>query len=265
MLPAGGRALRVRDPASEDELFLLESELEPALVVFELAQRVLAHAHGAALELVGLPASDLAALALCIRRSWLGDTITTEAVCAAPGCAEAIDVSFSVSAYLEHHQPRPARGAQADVEGWYLLRGTETRFRVPLVEDLLAVCAQELGESEPGERHDELADALLVRCVSDVNLTAAQARRIDRALSALAPSLDDLIAGDCPACAATVQLRFEPCAFVLAELRAAFAPIYLETHLIAARYGWQEQAILALPRRRRRLYARLAAEEREAA
>jgi len=51
MLPAGGRSLRVRDPTSEDELFLLESELEPALAVLELARRVLAYPHGAPLEL----------------------------------------------------------------------------------------------------------------------------------------------------------------------------------------------------------------------
>jgi hypothetical protein len=262
MLPAGGRSLRVRDPTSEDELFLLESELEPALAVLELARRVLAYPHGAPLELTRLPASELAALALCIRRAWLGDTIATEAACTAPGCAEPIDVSFSVSAYLEHHQPRAARGVQADAEGWHLLRGTELRFRVPLVEDLLAVHAEDRADGEPGAA----AGTLLARCVAGgATLTAAHARRLDRALGALAPSLDDLVAGDCPACAATVQLRFEPCSFVLAELRAAFSPIYLETHLIAARYGWGEQAILDLPRRRRRHYARLAAEEREAA
>jgi hypothetical protein len=49
---------------------------------------------------------------------------------------------------------------------------------------------------------------------------------------------------------------------VLRELRAWFASIYLETHVLASRYGWAEAAILAMPRERRRRYAGLALEQR---
>jgi hypothetical protein len=254
MLPASGLSLSVREPTSEDELFVLETSLEPILAVLELGRRVARSADGSTLDWERLPATDLGAVALTIRRAWLGDALSTEGTCPAAACGEPIDVAFSVAAYLDHHRPRPARGALADGEpGWYVLRGTETRIRLPQVEDLLAVHANR-----------ERAGELTVRCVAPTELAAGHARRLDRALAALSPSLDDQIAGICPACSNPVQLRFEPCAFVLAELRQAFSGIYLETHLIAARYGWDEQAILGLPRRRRGHYARLAAEERAA-
>jgi hypothetical protein len=255
LLPASGISLTIREPTSEDELFILETSLEPFLAMLELGRRVARREDGSALDWERLPASDLAAVALDIRRAWLGDAISTEGACPASGCGTPIDVTFSLSAYLDHHRPRTARGALADGEsGWYVLRGTETRFRLPQVGDLLAM--------PPGREH---VGELTARCVLPTELPTAHARRLDRALSALSPSLDDLIAGVCPVCSQAVQLRFEPCSFVLAELRDAFSAIYLETHLIAARYGWEEQAILRLPRARRGRYASLAAEERMAA
>lgn len=255
MLPASGISLTIREPTSEDELFVLETSLEPFLAVLELGRRVARREDGGALAWERLPASDLAAIALDIRRAWLGDTVSTEGLCPASDCGTPIDVTFSLTAYLDHHRPRAARGALADGEtGWYVLRGTETRFRLPQVDDLIAISP---GREDVGE--------LIARCVLPAELPAAHARRLDRALSALSPNLDDLIAGVCPACAQAVQLRFEPCSFVLAELRDAFSTIYLETHLIAARYGWEEQAILRLPRARRGRYASFAAEERIAA
>jgi hypothetical protein len=255
MLPASGLSLSVREPTSEDELFILETSSEAHLAILELGRRVTTLEDGTPLDWEHLPATDLAAVALTIRRAWLGDTLATEGTCPAPDCGEPIDVTFSVGAYLEHHRPRGARGALADGEpGWYMLRGTEVRFRLPQVDDLIAVRAGR-----------EPLHELTARCVTPAALPASHARRLDRALSALSPNLDGPIAGVCPACSSDVQLRFEPCPFVLAELRDAFAGIYLETHLIAARYGWEEQAILSLPRRRRGNYARLAAEERLAA
>ena len=44
-----------------------------------------------------LPAVDLAAAALLIRSSWLGNTIRTETICVpAADCGEPIDVTFGI-------------------------------------------------------------------------------------------------------------------------------------------------------------------------
>jgi hypothetical protein len=101
--------------------------------------------------------------------------------------------------------------------------------------------------------------------VDPPELSRALARRLDRALTALAPSLDGLVGGNCPACGHEVALRFDPLAYTLAELRHAFSAIHLETHSLASAYGWPEETILALPRDRRRRYAAFVVGERRVA
>jgi hypothetical protein len=58
-----------------------------------------------------------------------------------------------------------------------------------------------------------------------------------------------------------MQLRFEPCGYVITELRDLFAGLYFEVHLLARTYGWSEADILAMGRSRRIKYAHLIAEE----
>jgi hypothetical protein len=251
--PGVGTALEVGEPTSADELFVLETDLDPRLAIRELARRVCGWGERP-LELDARPATELAGLALGIRRSWLGDTLWARSECQDPDCREAVDVSFSISEYIAHHQPRRARAAIATAEsGWYALRDTDLRFRAPSIGDL----ARAINSGDP-------AGTLAERCVTGPEPSSAQVRRIDRALTTLSPPLDGALGGVCPACGRSLSLRFDPCAFVLAELRDAFAGIYYETHLIAASYGWDEDAILRLPRARRRRYAAFAAPERAA-
>ena len=180
--------------------------------------------------------------------------IRTDAKCPGAGCRERIDVSFGIGDYFRFHRPRRTRSAiGAAGEDWLTLAGTSVRFRVPTIADLLAAVSCDQPTAE-----------LSSRCVDAPELSHALARRLDRALSALAPSLDDLLGGSCPACGHKVTMRFDPLAYTLAELRQAFSGIHLEAHALAAAYGWPETAILALPRSRRRRYASMIADERRA-
>ena len=67
------------------------------------------------------------------------------------------------------------------------------------------------------------------------------ARAVDRALAAMAPSLEGLVGGHCPECGAEVALRFDPLTYTMLELRDTFAGIYRETHALASAYGWSEE------------------------
>ena len=164
-------------------------------------------------------------------------------------------MSFGIGDYLEHHRPRRPRGVtQAPDEGWFTLAGATVRFRIPTVADLLAAAA--------GMRP---AETLSGRCIDAPEISRALARRLDHALSSLAPSLDDLLGGTCPACGQDVTMRFDPVAYTLTELRNTFSGIHRETHALAAAYGWPEATILALPRARRRRYASIIADERAGA
>lgn len=254
MLPVSRLALAVREPTGEDELFVVETAAPPLPALLGLARRVVTTEAGDPVPWHDLPATDLAAVALVIRRAWIGSTVRTDTPCPAPGCGERIDVSFTIGDYVEHHRPRRARGAQEAGDGWWTLTGTEVRFRIPTVGDV---------NEAPG---GDTAGVLAERCVEAAGgLSGALARRLDRALSALAPSLDDFLGGTCPECGREVALRFDPIGYTLAELRHTFAGIHAETHALASAYAWPEAAILALPRSRRRRYASLIAEERSVA
>jgi hypothetical protein len=256
LLPVSRLKLTLREPTGEDELFVVETRLRPLPAAFELVQRVAVHAeHERRVDWDDLAVSDLQALVLHLRQAWLGDAVWADTDCPAAGCGERIDVSFGIHDYLTHHRPRTPRGLVPSPDGpWYELAGAPVRFRLPTVGDLLAATNADRGTA-----------SLTERCVEPAELSPALARRVDRALSALAPSLDGLVGGTCPACARELTLRFEPISYVLAELRQAFADVVTETHALASAYGWSEAVILALPRRRRRRYAALVAEERSVA
>jgi hypothetical protein len=254
LLPVSGVALVVREPIGEDEIYVLESPLAPVPAILELARRVARTVTGGPLDWTSLPATDLGSVALVIRRSWIGEVIRTDAKCPGPGCRERIDVSFGIGDYLHYHRPRQPRSAIGVAgEDWLTLAGTSVRFRVPTVADLLAAMSC-----------DQPAAELSDQCVDAPELSRALARRLDRALSALAPSLDDLLGGSCPACGHKVTMRFDPLVYTLTELRQAFSGIHLEAHALAAAYGWPETSILALPRSRRQRYASMIADERRA-
>jgi hypothetical protein len=252
LLLVNGTALAVRDPAGTDEVFIVETPLAPLPALLELVSRVTCSAGGGPVDWPSRPATDLDAAVLALRRSWVGDVIRTDTLCPAPGCRERIDVSFGIADYLGHHQPRRPRGVtETSGAGWFTLPRAQVRFRIPTVADLLAAS----GASRPEQ-------VLSSRCVEAPEMSRALARRLDHALTALAPSLDDHIGGACPACGHVVAMRFDPLSYVLAELRDAFSSVYLEVHALAATYGWPEDAILALPRSRRRRYASAIAEGR---
>ncbi len=74
-------------------------------------------------------------------------------------------------------------------------------------------------------------------------------------LLALDPQAETLFACDCPACGTPLEAVFDPAQSLAAELAAQGRGVYAEVLAIASRTGWTEQAILAMPRHRRRGYA----------
>ncbi len=231
-LPTSGRRVVTGEPAGADELLVLEGAGSAVETMLALARRLVTGA-GDWLE---LPAVDLGAAALLVRRAWLGGTIRTEAHCPAAGCGEQIDIAFRVDAYVDHHRPRRFRGASEREPGSFELAGTGVRFRVPTIGDLIEA---------------PTAAAMLERCVEPAKPTASVGRRIERALDAIAPALAGELAGVCPLCGAAVALWFEPVDYVLAELRDAATGLFDQVHELALAYHWSEPAILGLDRRRR--------------
>jgi hypothetical protein len=249
LLPASGEWVRLREPTGEDELLVLDSMGSAPATTLALAIRLAADEAGPD-NWLALPAVDLSSVALMIRRVWLGDTIRAEALCTAAGCDEPIDVTFSISSYLAHHRPRPWRGAYECEPGWFGLKGSDVRFRIPTIGDLLDAL----------ERPSPVS-AMRERCMRPSGPSATLARRVDRALDALAPRLDGELGGICPECGRTVALQFEPMSYVLEEIRDASVGLLSQVHQIALAYHWPEEKILALDRPRRHAYVALIREE----
>src|SRR5262249_32086749 len=184
-----------------------------------------------------------------------------DVLCRAPDCGSRIEISFSIAAYIQHHQPRrngnPPRGwvlaTSSEEPGWFRLtpRATsaapELRFRLPTIADELVAALARDGEQD-----------LARRCIRPGDLPPRMRRIIEAAMEAMAPSLCGDLEGVCPDCGARVSVFFDPRQFCLQELRNRAGFVYEEIDLLAQRYCWSEHAILAMPNTRRVSYAELA-------
>lgn len=290
MLPVSGLTLHVREATGADELLVLEPGRSPVSTVVTLASRLTTDAQGRTPDWEGLPAADVGAIALTIRQAWLGERVSTDARCPGAGCGERMDIAFEIPAYLAHHRPRPYPAARPAADaGWYTLAGPPDSAQDPEPEP-----SREPREPEPsrepvlsrgpvlsqgpasfrlptiGDLRVALTSAdpercLRDRCLRPAAVSAAVARRVSRAMAALAPSLTGMVTVCCPACGGRDELRFDPLSYSLTELRAACVGLYDEVHLLASAFRWPEDAILALPRSRRARYADLIRRDRAAA
>jgi len=245
-LPVSGIRIHVRELTGEDQLLLLNPPAGPFETLVSLLRGAAVDVGGRAITWGKLPAVDLAAGALLVRRAWLGELIRTETVCPSEACGELVDVSFRITEYLAHHAPRRHRGVAVREDGWLGLTGSDIRFRVPTIDDVLTVA-----------REDRGGDSLASRCVRPTDLSASARARVDRALAAIAPRLDDHVAGQCPHCGSSLELLFDPIHYVLTELRQASSDLYADIHEVALAYHWPEASIMALDRRRRQAYVEM--------
>lgn len=239
----------MRSPAGADDILLLEAGLLDIGVALALLGRVACDLDGALLDPVTLPIGDVDVLLLRLRQRIVGDVVSAEELCPAPGCQAHVDITFSIGAYLEHHLPVAPPGVlPAGEEGWYRLTDEDVEFRVPRAADQLAIA-----------RAPQPEQALLQRCVRPAEITEHARRQVEAAMEAIAPSLYSELEGSCPECGAMVEVSFDPLQYTLRELRDQAAFIYEDVYSIAHHYHWSEAEILALPAARRVRYAELAA------
>jgi hypothetical protein len=254
-LPVSQAAVVIRPPSGAEELLILEGAATQVALAVALLSRLAHGADGRAIDWHELSATDLDAALLRLRQAVFGDTIRASVTCPAAQCRKPIDIGFGISGYLEHHSPRPPRGAQpAEEAGWMRLRGGAVSFRLPTAADQAAAAST-------GDPRREL----IRRCVRPADVPAAVLRRVENAMETMAPNLAHDLDAQCPECGAAVKVYFDPRRFCLTELREHAAFIYEDTHLLAEHYHWPEGEILALPRDRRIRYVEIVRAARSAA
>jgi hypothetical protein len=255
VLPVSGAEIRLRPPTGREDLLLAEADAPDADVALMLAQR-LGRAEG--ITWGAVTACDLDTFVLRLRQALVGDRVVADVTCRAAGCGSRIDITFDITSYLAHHRPLPmpltrpgwSAAPAAELPGWCELRtrrGESLRFRLPSVDDLVAVAAQPDAEA-----------ALVCRCLRPADAPARLRRAAEAAMQALAPDLASELQGRCPECGAMVAVRFEPRRYCLTELRDRARFLFADVDALAQRYHWSERTILGMPNARRTRYAELA-------
>jgi hypothetical protein len=247
-LPVTKTAVELLPFTGAEDMLLLEPSAGELEISISLANRLASRCDGESLNAADVPLTDLEALLLELRRTVLGDTVTARAVCPKPGCGARANITFSLSEYRAHHGPRTPRFPPMKKDSnWYGISGSDVEFRLVTAGDLLAV------EHSPAPKA-----ALSLRTIRPESVSGRDITRIERWMESLCPSLSQEVQGNCPECGGVVQLFFHVRTHVQRELGFEATFLYQDVHLLASRYHWTEEKILALPRARRLQYVELA-------
>jgi hypothetical protein len=260
-LPVSGLEIEFHLPTGSDDLALIEAggnEIEQALVAIArlaLKKAAMASRGPEETDWRALSVTDFEYALLGLRRFLEGDSVTCLLRNRSHECGESMEMSFSITALLDDVSPRMPRGV-ARVAGKaqkfeLTASANPVRFHLPTVSDQLAV----QGKPEGGA-------LLLQRCTGRAKLSKLEATRIERAMEALAPPVSREIEGICPNCGKPVRAILHVPKLVVEELIQAASGVFGEIDLLASEYHWTEEAIVALPQRRRKEYAEKIRERR---
>lgn len=170
-----------------------------------------------------------------------GDEIDARATCAM--CALGFAFSFTLAPILAAQaKGAAATGLVPDEHGWWKLENG-ARLRPPRLGDVAAYRDQNS----------------LLAALSEGKIAKKKAEAL---LDAAAPLLSIGLATECPHCEKSQVVEFEVGSYLIEALAAERPLLIRETHLIASRYGWSHETIMALPRADRRAYAQLIIAER---
>lgn len=173
-----------------------------------------------------------------------GGRVESQATCRA--CGEEYAFGFELADLLSAQDAAAAAsGLTADDSGRLTL-GEETWVRAPTIGDLTRY-------PDPDQLAEALGGGTLPRT------------RVEEILEEAAPLLSLDLETGCAHCGQPQTLRFDMVAYTLESLAAERPLLIRETHLIASRYGWGHDTIMALTRSDRRAYAALILGERTAA
>jgi hypothetical protein len=202
----------------------------------------------------GVPV-DVAAL-LCVWRDRvfaalfqreLGGRVDSQARCTA--CGEEYAFGFELAAMLEEQDvAAAATGLHLNEHGSFALEDG-ARVRPPTLGDV----------AEHGD-----PDALAAALGGTSGEGALSRDRVEAVLDEAAPLLTLDLETRCAQCEEAQVLRFDIVRYTMESLAAERPLLIRETHLIASRYGWGHDTIMALTRADRRAYAGLILGERTA-
>ncbi|WP_114952502.1 hypothetical protein [Sphingosinicella terrae] len=229
----------------------IDGRLERAIVpdatgmASRLLEALLTGRDGATVEPVSLPLAvhdRLLALVYCAE---LGDGVKARARCRS--CGDSFELSFSLPDLLASQDEAAAAIGLPGPDGRWTT-DSDRRLRPPTLADAGAGAAEDL----------------LAR-IADGPVAPDEAETLSDFLERASPLLSLDIDTSCPACGERQAVWFDLPRFLLDAIAAERPFLIRETHLVAARYGWSHDEIMALEREERRAFAALIESERSAA
>ena len=229
----------------------IDGRLERAIVpgatgmASRLLDALLSERDGTKVEPGSLPLAVHDRLLAFVYRAELGDAIKARARCRA--CGDSFELSFSLPDLLASQDAAAATVGPPGPDGLWTTE-TDRRLRPPSLADA--------GAGGAG--------ALLTR-IADGPVATDEIAPLSEFLERASPLLSLDIDTSCPACGERQAVWFDLPRFLLDAIAAERPFLIRETHLIAARYGWSHDEIMALEREDRRAFAALIESERSAA
>jgi len=202
-------------------------------------------------ELAELPVGRRDALLLELRWRSFGSIVEAHSPCSS--CGETMEFELGIRGILERAGGTEDIEVELDVDGW------EIQCRLPDSRDLAAVVG--CGDDEAGRR------LLLDRCVASVrrNGRDSSADRLpEPVIKALSDRLEEAdplalieLQAICPDCGHVDTELLDAGSLLWSEVRSEADRLLREVDVLARRYGWTEDEVLALGPRRRRAYLEL--------
>jgi hypothetical protein len=209
-----------------------------------LLGRLLAEASGAEVDVAALLCVWRDRVFAAIFERELGGRVNSQAMCRT--CGEEYAFGFELAAVLRAQDAAAAATGLSLDDGGRLAVGDGAWVRPPTIGDVAR-------HADPDALSDALCGGTLRR------------DRVETVLDETAPLLALDIGTRCARCVEPQVLRFDMVSYTLESLAAERPLLIRETHLIASRYGWGHDTIMALTRPDRRAYAGLILGERSAA
>ncbi|WP_394840111.1 hypothetical protein LVJ94_24810 [Pendulispora rubella] len=190
---------------------------------------------------------------LDLHMTTFGRPFSCVAIC--PECSERLEVEFTADDVHASASGGADRDGANSNEGVVRWEDYEVAFRVPTSRDLLHARTR---RSVP-----EARGVLLSRCVSaaragvacdPATLPEELTTRVADRMRVADPQADVRVELSCPDCSHAWTADFDVVSYLWTEIRATASRLIREVHELASRYGWSEDAILALSHVRRQMY-----------
>lgn len=188
---------------------------------------------------------------LTIRERTLGAQLDSLADC--PRCGERVEFTTDIADISVGTFEAPMIEHEIDVDGCRL------RFRLLDSRDLEAVAgARSVAEARSGLIARALVEARMDgRIVTADALPPSAVAALAEAMAERDPQAEVLFDLSCSICGHQWPVLFDIVSFLWDELRATAFELMRDVHEIAIKYGWSEDAILAMSAAKRKLYLEL--------